>query len=291
MSSSTSQHRSLGAAASAAGKQTSAAAAAASAAAAKIDLVDEWMIDEVGLVTTKDAKQLYFLATDDLAALPCYKFGGGIGCGPPTKCYKHLHLVEASLDKHGRAGVAKKLEARRKREEKKREKEIEAEAARKRMKTNNDIGNVASSAASSGAGAVTKPAASAPAKDSTEVKKLRASLLKMAKKNLGFERSGAPSNWRFVVPGTSPSTFAALMERPSDTDLQTFVKNGAYYTVERHDVSKLFGAKDAEAMTRKFKREGVLQRIGSTVCVRYKPSAMELSVSGYAEICGAYFGW
>lgn len=236
------------------------------------------------MVSTKDAKQLYFLAADDLAALQCYRFGGGIGCGPPMKMYRHEHLVEASLDKHGRAGVLKKLEARRKREEKKRQKEEQAELARKRMKTSNDnAGNTNSSS-------TTPDKSSAAGKDTPEIKKLRGSLLKLAKKNLGFERSGAPKNWRFEVPGTSTGTFAALMNRPADVDLDTFVKNGAYYTIDRHDAMELFGVKDEEKLVKQFKREMVGQRIASYVVVRYKPSAMELSVSGYAEICSSgYF--
>ena len=42
-------------------------------------------------------------------------------------------------------------------------------------------------------------------------------------------------------------------------------------------------------LTKSFKREGVSQKIGESVTVRYKPSTMEMSVSGYAEISGALY--
>jgi hypothetical protein len=74
------------------------------------------------------------------------------------------------------------------------------------------------------------------------------------------------------------------MDRPEDATLATFVKNGAYYyTVRDHDASRLFGVKNDEALTRYFSPEMIEQQIGETVVVRYKPSSMELSVSGYGE--------
>ena len=121
------------------------------------------------------------------------------------------HLVEASLEKLGRDGVTKKLVARRKREENKRRKEEQAALARQRM--------TAGHSANAGNGAAATASAGNPSgggEDSKEIKKLRSSLLRMAKKSMGFERSGAPSNWRFEVPGTSGATFAALMGRPGD---------------------------------------------------------------------------
>lgn len=246
---------------------TTSSAKQTSAAPKTKSVLDEWIDEgENYSVATKEAKQQYFLATDDLRCLPHESVGYlGFGTGPPMKVYSHRDLVEASLAKFGRRGITKKLEARRKREEKKRLKEGQAEVARKRLKTD-------------GADVV------AVASDTGEIKKLRGSLLKMAKKNLGFEMSGAPKNWRFDVPGTSKATFAALMNRPDDLDLDTFVKNGAYYTVEGHSASKLFGIKDEGQLTKYFSREMVGQKIGERVVVRYKPSVMEMSVSGYAHI-------
>jgi len=239
-------------------------------------LFEEWT-SGCGMVSTKDAKKEYFLTTDDLRYLNCRHVGYlGFGTGPPMKCYQHEDLVAASISKHGRAGVAKKLEARQKREMNKRLREEKAEQARKKMKT---VTNTADEEAASSGGDV-------PVKtgDTQEIKKLRAGLLRMAKKKMGFEMSGAPSRWRIEVPGTSKATFAALMGRPADVDLASFVKTGAYHTVDRYEVETLFGTKNESQLTKDFKREGVTQKIGSSVTVRYKPSTMELSVSGYAEM-------
>ena len=258
-------------------QSTSKAAAAVAAASTKPrDLFQEWLSDG-GMVSTKEAKKDYFLTTDDLHCLPCSHIGYmGFGCGPPMKCYNHDDLVEKSLSKHGRDGVVKKLEARRKREMNKRLREEKAEQARQKMKTvTNNI-----TAADGETADVVKKAVG----DTQEIKKLRAGLLKMAKKKMGFEMSGAPSRWRIEVPGTSKQTFAALMGRPTDVNLDSFVKTGAYHTVERYEVEKLFGIKNESQLTKDFKREGVTQKIGSSVTVRYKPSTMELSVSGYAKM-------
>ena len=108
------------------------------ASATKEDLFKEWSTDRSGWTATKEAKQLYFLSTDDLAYLQCHRLGGGIGLGPPMKCYNTTDLIEASLAKHGNEGVMKKLMARNKRETNKRRKEEQAELARKRMKTIKD---------------------------------------------------------------------------------------------------------------------------------------------------------
>mmetsp|Transcript_12121 Transcript_12121/g.19988 ORF Transcript_12121/g.19988 Transcript_12121/m.19988 type:complete len:282 (+) Transcript_12121:78-923(+) len=257
----------------------------AAAATKPKDLFDEWMSDG-GMVATKEAKKDYFLTTDDLRYLDCTHIGYmGFGCGPPMKCYKHEDLVEKSISKHGRAGVVKKLEARRKREMNKRLREEKAEQARKKMKTisNNTADDETADVAGGGDNPVKKAVG-----DTQEIKKLRAGLLRMAKKKMGFEMSGAPSRWRIEVPGTSKETFAALMGRPTDVNLDSFVKTGAYHTVERYEVKTLFGTKNESQLTKDFKREGVTQKIGSSATVRYKPSAMELSVSGYAEMHSSF---
>ena len=82
------------------------------------------------------------------------------------------------------------------------------------------------------------------------------------------------------------------MGQPNDVELTTFVKNGAYYTIQSYDCMKLFGLNEDDVdsqLTKSFKREGVSQKIGESVTVRYKPSTMEMSVSGYAEISGALY--
>ena len=157
--------------------------------------------------------------------------------------------------------------------------EEQAEQARKRLKT---ITNTSAD----GAAAATATTMKASAGDTQEVKRLREGLLKMAKQNMGFEMSGAPKNWKIEVPGISKATFAALVGRHTDVDLDSFVKKGAYYT-EQYEAFMLFRASQTR-LTKYFDRECVTQKIGSSVTVRYKPSAMELSVSGYAEMHSSF---
>ncbi len=105
----------------------------------------------------------------------------------------------------------------------------------------------------------------------------------MAKKKMGFWRSGAAKSWHIEVPGMTTAMFAALMDQPYDVKLATFVKNGVYYTIQGHDASKLFGVKDDDKLTKYFPHEMCVQKIGETIMVRYKPSANNQLVSGNAE--------
>ena len=258
------------------------------------DLVDDWIdeCDPYDMVSSKDAKKEYFLTASDLSTLMMCSVGGGflpglISTGPPTKYYLHEDLVNRSLRKHGMTGVVKKLEARSKREEKKRMREEQAEQARQRLMT------AASTSTADGAAAATATTIRVP-RDSQEIKNLRRELLNMVKRNMGFKTEGvivlpyyyggAPKNWRIEMSGIPKATFAALMYRPTDVDLESFVKNGAYYT-EQHEASILFRASQTR-LTKYFDRECVTQKIGSSVTVRYKPSTMVLSISGSAEMFG-----
>lgn len=241
------------------------------AAVAAGDLVDDWIneLEPDEWVMSNEAKREYFLTAGDLATLVYDTYGGA------SKCYMHEDLVNKSLSKHGRDRVLKKLHARHEREENKRMRKEEAEQAWKRLKT---ITNTTADGGAAAISAVMKENAG----DTQEIKKLRKGLLKIAKMHLGFETSGLPKSWRVDVPGTSNATFAALMGRPTDVDLDSFVKNGAYYN-ESYEASKLFGICEAQ-LTKDFKREGVVQKIESSVTVTYKPSTMELSIKGHARI-------
>ena len=105
------------------------------------------------------------------------------------------------------------------------------------------------------AGAAAPPQAAAAAAAAQTIAPLRKSLLKMAKKALGFTDGGAPKGWRIEAPAIQPATFAALAGRPADVSLRTFVKSGAYHSVSL-DACALFGCRASE-LQRFFKREGV----------------------------------
>lgn len=117
--------------------------------------------------------------------------------------------------------------------------------------------------------------------DTEVITQWRNHLLKMAISS--YKRSSTPKTWRFEVPGTDSATFAALMDQPKDVELTTFVKNGAYYTIQGHLLTKLFGVNDYYQLARYFYHDRCAREVGDTVVVRYKPSTMVLSVSGTAE--------
>ena len=123
---------------------------------------------------------------------------------------------------------------------------------------------------------------SAAAGDTEVITQWRRALLEMAISS--YKRSSRTSkSWRFEVPDTNAATFAALMDQPKDVELTTFVKNGAYYTIKDHLLTKLFGVNEYYQLARYFYRYRCVREVGDTVVVRYKPSTMVLSVSGTAE--------
>ena len=241
-----------------------------------------------------EAKHFYFLDSKDLKVLPYKTFGGGIGCGAPLKLFNPKDVHEVAMRKWGgKEGLEKKRKAREKRQENKRKKEQAAEEARKAL-ANNNKASAASNSSSNDENTNPQASSNKRAKTSNNgsndavIKKLRKSMLRMAKKNLGFQYSGAPKDWRFEVPATTPETFAALLGRPEDTDLKTFVKKGAYYS-EYAKAREFFQCPEPndgidDDLVRFFSREGVGIRIGEDIVVKYKPSTMDLIVNGYGEI-------
>ena len=225
-----------------------------------MDLVYNWL-------DSNEAKSQYFLTPDDLRSLNVQSAGGGIGCGRPTNFYNPVELQAAAIRKHGEAGFKAKKEARMKRESKKRAREEAADDALEALQT----------------AAPPPPAAAAAAAAGPETTALRKSLLKLAKKVLGFTEGGGPKNWRVEVPAVRAATFAALAGRPADSTLRTFVKAGAYHS---HDVdaTALFAVRDSSELLRVFKREGVGIQIDDRVTLKYKPSDMTLSLHGGGEI-------
>jgi len=213
-------------------------------------------IGSVEKICSAEAKKHFFLTPQDLRFTPCESQSFGFGCGPPTKWYRYEDCRTVAIRKHGIEQLRKKWASRKKRQVKQQEK------VQKAKKVDEELAS--------------KP----PAVDSKEIQKLRKSLLKMAKKKLHFEMSGAPGKWRVEVPMVQQSTYATLIGKPNDPELRSLVKGGAFYS-ESVNASELF---DSEDLSKVFSREGVGQRICDQVVVKYKPSASEMSISGYAEI-------
>ena len=177
-------------------------------------------------------------------------------------------LLRAANAKHGTAGFQKKREARSKRLQNKRKREDDAAAAASSAHTNRTIDGVA-------AAELIDVAAQAAATS------LRPSLLKLAKKAMGFKNSGGPLDIRVEVPGVTPATFALLRGVPSDPTLATMVKRGAFYS-EPVSLCVLFG-RNAN-LSRFFARDGVGQALGDDATLKYKPSTMTLTLHAYAEL-------
>ncbi len=224
--------------------------------------------------------------------LSCQAFGGGIGCGAPRLFYHAADLPAAAIRKHGQDGFQKKQEARQKRESKKRQRQDDAEsalAALERLRAACPPAPIASPGTGAPNNANIIPVSSsnnaAPqfaAVEPPETSTLRKSLLKLAKKALGFKDSGGAKDWRIEVPGVQPSVFAALSGRPADSALQTFVKVGAYHSHEA-EARELFRCTNAD-LVRFFTREGVGIEIFEEIILKYKPSDMTLTLLGCGEI-------
>ena len=235
---------------------------------------------------------MYFVDAQDLKRIPCQTYGGGFGCGPPRKLYHPDHLLQLALAKHGREVLTKKQAARAKRADNKRKKEEDAQRALQQISDNRLLLQQQQQQQQQPPSKRTKTSnggLTAAAMDTPFLKKLRASLLRLAKKDLKFRDSGAPDGWKVVVPATSQETFAALIGRPEDaTSLATCVKKGAYYS-ESVDARDLFGGGGKKttktpSLEKYFRREMVSIRIVNNVVVKYKPSTMDLIVIGDGEI-------
>lgn len=81
------------------------------------------------VLSTAEAKKEYFLTTSDLHDLPYETLYAGFGTGRATNVYSEEDLERKAIDKHGQAGYAKKVAARRKRAENKRKREEDAARA------------------------------------------------------------------------------------------------------------------------------------------------------------------
>lgn len=215
------------------------------------------VVERIGSI---EAIKHFFLTPKDLLSTPYKSAYFGFGCGPPTKWYRYQDVRNVAIEKHGLETLRKKWNARKKRQVNQEKKMAKAKQAEEEL-------------------AKTKP--STPVVDSKEIQKLRKSLLKMAKKKLHFEMSGAPGKWRVEVPMVQQSTFATLIGKPNDPELHSLVKGGVYYS-EDVIAADLFGSETD--LSKFFSREGVGQRIGDHVVMKYKPSTSEMSISGYAEI-------
>jgi len=246
-------------------------------------------IDIYSACTAAEAKKIYFLTTQDLQCLPYQSESMGFGTGRPTKWYQCNDLEVAAQAKHGAAGLAKKRAARQKREENQRQKEQAALKAQQMLKqqqqqpvgaNNNNNENIAPNSTVKGDDVATAKALQQLPKDLTKAFRPLVTYDYMRRKN------GKPWGCDAVaqVPRVSPQDFAALIGRPTDTQLKTVVKTGAWYSV--HVPYKTVFGSDEPLMGRGG-RYGCNSELGldpsNDLIVKFKPSDNTLSVT--AQIC------
>lgn len=231
-------------------------------------------------IFSPEAKKEYFLTASDLSRLPSDLVGGGVGIGPAKKYYWHIHLVRKSLHEHGEEAVGRKLMARYKRNEKKRLKEEQAERALQRLKA--ETSTAGSAAAKGNNSAVKTKNVSDGAIVEKRIRDLRGEMLALVKSQMTYTfLSKQHPKWRVEVPHMNKASFAAFMGRPTDVELETFVKNGAYFTVDV-EASEFFAITDEEQLVKHF--DCCSFKIASTVTVRYKPATMHFSATGCSKL-------
>eukprot|EP01094_Clydonella_sp_ATCC50884_P002320 TRINITY_DN11773_c0_g1_i1.p1 TRINITY_DN11773_c0_g1~~TRINITY_DN11773_c0_g1_i1.p1 ORF type:complete len:246 (-),score=80.66 TRINITY_DN11773_c0_g1_i1:405-1142(-) len=222
---------------------------------------------------TAQAKKRFFLGTDDLLELHAAKGRGGFGCRPRTY-YRENDLKAAAILKHTEEGYKKKKAAREKREAKKRAREEEAEEASKRLKVSDD-------GATNAAEENVAPVDPAVLKACVANRKL---LLRQARKTIGsLKFVGHCKKWRIEVPNYTPELFAAMVLRPSDPELKTIVKRGAFHSIDV-PAAEFFGLSSGQEINGTGGRygSGSQVRMDDVVTARFKPSDGSLSVGGEA---------
>lgn len=262
------------------------------------------MFDEYDHCPSAEAKKLYFLDTKDLIRLPYESEYAGFGCGRPTKWFQLEILERAATAKHGAAGLAKKRDQRKKREEKQLQKELVARTAREAMLSgkapivavavNKENSAANRSSKSSAAKAAAKPAAATPITTAKDLKKLRQDIVKAYKPLITWDylnKKQAPNGCSVtaIVPGVTTADYAALIGRPTDTTLQTVVKRGAYYSVDTVPFATVMGPTVALDIGIRGigGRYGCNSQLGLDPSfpmeVKFKSSDSSLMVTGYVQ--------
>ena len=206
------------------------------------------------LITASEAKDKYFLKPDDLVHLHFER--GGWGCGQ-MKLYKVEEVKSLALQKYGEEGLNTKIHA----------KETRLDKKRKRAEEANKVAASITSAA-------------VPAQLSTTITNIKKSLVKQFKSKIGCVESGAPNSFRIEVPGISQELFACLVGRPTDIELKSIPKNGAYYTINMNTIELL----NINSLQEIHKDVGGIDVNPSEITVlKYKPTGMLLSIHGSSE--------
>lgn len=259
------------------------------------------MFDTYNHITSADAKKEYFLDTKDLAQLPYESEYNGFGRGPPTKWYKMDLLELKATNKHGAAGLAKKRDQRRRRQEKQHQKELKAAEAQQALL--NPMQQASTSTSTTPVANQAPNDENAPPSQNTQatqpdtVKKTSAKELAALRKDIvkafkplitwdymRTKRSPNGCNVTAHISRVPPADYATLIGRPTDTELKTVVKRGAWYST---DVPFSTVMDSNDGIIGKGGRYGCNSELGldpsCSLTVKFKPSDNTLSVTGYVR--------
>jgi hypothetical protein len=228
-------------------------------------------------------KKEYFLTTNDLLGIPYKSESMGFGTGRPTKWYKCSTLEAAALRKHGTEGLAKKRAQRAKREEKQHQKALAAAKAEEELKQK-DHRNIADE--NSAPNPTTAKVVSVSGKT---LQAIRKDIRKAFKPLVTWDylsTKNSPNGCRAVaqVPRVQQAEYAALIGRPTDVNLSSLVKAGAWYSLQV-PYSTVMDSNEATMGTGG--RYSCNKELGidpeSDLTVKFKPSDNTLSVTAYVQ--------
>jgi len=209
-------------------------------------------------ISAGDTKKYFFLTPEDMLDIPYERGGWGSG---QLRIYSTQEVRRYAVQKFGVDGLEAKITAQADKYAKKKMKEATAAAVAKAL-----------TSAPTAAAAVTPDV-------SATLKNVQKGIIQQIKQNLGKAENGGP--FRVEVPGISKAVFAAMIKRPTDVELASVPKNGAFHTLNT-TLETLLSVKSASEI--KKSKYGTDFCADSDCVVKYKPAGMLLSISGYGSI-------
>ena len=222
-----------------------------------------------GQISSGDAKKFFFLTPEDLGSISFRRGGWGSG---QLKLYNTQDIRGLAVRKYGQDGLERRIREQASKYAKKKVKEAAAAATAKVL---------AATPAAEKAAAITPDI-------SASLKSVQKSIIQQIKQQLGNKENGGP--FRVEVPGITKATFAAMLKRPTDIELASVAKNGAFHTLNTTLETLLSPMIHSASEIRKSKF-GTYFCAQSECVVKYKPTALLLSISGYGPLDYAQFGY
>jgi histone H3/H4 len=222
-----------------------------------------------GEISSGDAKKFFFLTPEDLGSIPFRRGGWGSG---QLKLYNTQEIRGMAVRKFGQDGLERRIREQASKYAKKKVKEAAAAATAKIL---------AATPAAERAAAITPDI-------SASLKSVQKSIIQQIKQQLGNKENGGP--FRVEVPGITKAAFAAILKRPTDIELASVSKNGAFHTLNTTLETLLTPMIRSASEIRKSKF-GTYFCAQSECVVKYKQAALLLRISGYGTVDFSQFGY